>query len=464
MEIDAPPPPELAAELPEDIPLAVVYEDDDLLVIDKPVGLVVHPGSGNWSGTLLNALLFRNPGLAGVPRAGIVHRLDKDTSGLMVVAKTLSAQTELVRQLQARTVGRHYRALVQGELSAGGTVDAPIGRHPTQRTRMAVVGGGRPALTHYRVTERFSRATLVECRLETGRTHQIRVHMAHIGHPLVGDPLYGARRCGDSRLGRVSAPGPARLPARPRASAQRRGDALGGADGGGFRRAAGRAREGSAMSWPPPGYQALAPGLLRPDWHLPPGVHALVSTREGGASLPPWASFNLGSHVGDDPRAVAANRARLCASIGAEPVWLEQVHGCAVADADCAVGVPEADAAVTRLRAGLRGDDRRLPAGAVLRRRQRRCRAHAGWRGLAAGVLERTVERMGAWRPGGCAPGSGRAIGPAAFEVGDEVRAAFVANHAGAAGRPSWRGRRRASGWPISSCSPAAASRPRACA
>ena len=200
VEIDAPPPPELAAELPEDIPLAVVYEDEDLMVIDKPVGLVVHPGSGNWSGTLLNALLHRNPGLAGLPRAGIVHRLDKDTSGLMVVAKTLAAQTELVRQLQARTVGRHYRALVQGELSAGGTVDAPIGRHPTQRTRMAVVGNGRPAVTHYRVTERFSRATLVECRLETGRTHQIRVHMAHIGHPLVGDPLYGARRCGDARL------------------------------------------------------------------------------------------------------------------------------------------------------------------------------------------------------------------------------------------------------------------------
>ena len=200
VEIDAPPPPEVTAALPENIPLAVVYEDEDLLVIDKPVGLVVHPGSGNWSGTLLNALLHRNPALAGVPRAGIVHRLDKDTSGLMVVAKTLAAQTELVRQLQARTVGRHYRALVQGALTAGGTVDAPIGRHPTQRTRMAVVGNGRPAVTHYRVTERFPRATLVECRLETGRTHQIRVHMAHIGHALVGDPLYGARRCGDERL------------------------------------------------------------------------------------------------------------------------------------------------------------------------------------------------------------------------------------------------------------------------
>ena len=200
VEIDAPPPPELAAQLPEAIPLDIVFEDAHLLVIDKPAGLVVHPGSGNWSGTLLNALLHHDPALAGVPRAGIVHRLDKDTSGLMVVAKTLAAQTELVRQLQARSVKRHYRALVQGDVRAGGTVDAPIGRHPTQRTRMAVVGNGRPAVTHYLVTARYARSTLVECRLETGRTHQIRVHMAHIGHPLVGDPVYGTRRCGDPRL------------------------------------------------------------------------------------------------------------------------------------------------------------------------------------------------------------------------------------------------------------------------
>ena len=200
VEIDAPPPPEVAAELPEDIPLDVVFEDAHLLVINKPVGLVVHPGSGNWSGTLLNALLHRDPAFAAVPRAGIVHRLDKDTSGLMVVAKTLTAQTELVRQLQARSVKRHYWALVQGELGAGGTVDAPIGRHPSQRTRMAVVGNGRPAVTHYLVIERLPRCTLVECRLETGRTHQIRVHMAHVGHALVGDPVYGQRRTGDPAL------------------------------------------------------------------------------------------------------------------------------------------------------------------------------------------------------------------------------------------------------------------------
>jgi 23S rRNA pseudouridine1911/1915/1917 synthase len=176
---------------PEDIALDIVYEDETLLVIDKQAGLVVHPGSGNHSGTLMNALLFHAPELAGVPRAGIVHRLDKDTSGLMVVARTLAAQTDLVRQLQARTVKRYYQALVRGSLERGGSVDAPIGRHPTQRTKMAVVKTGKSARTHYRVVERFVDCTLVECALETGRTHQIRVHMNSIGHPLVGDPVYG---------------------------------------------------------------------------------------------------------------------------------------------------------------------------------------------------------------------------------------------------------------------------------
>ena len=186
--------PEDSLQQPEDIPLAIVYEDADLLVVNKPAGLVVHPGSGNWQGTLLNALLHHAPQLAAIPRAGIVHRLDKDTSGLLVVAKTLEAQTDLVRQLQARTVRRHYLALAHGVVARDGTVDAPIGRHPVQRTKMAVVGGGRAARTHYHVQERFARATLLECALETGRTHQIRVHMAELGHPLVGDPVYGLRR------------------------------------------------------------------------------------------------------------------------------------------------------------------------------------------------------------------------------------------------------------------------------
>lgn len=182
---------------PEDISLNIVHEDDTLIVLDKQAGLVVHPGSGNWSGTLLNALLYHAPALEHVPRAGIVHRLDKDTSGLMVVAKTLEAQTDLVRQLQARTVKRYYQALVRGKVERGGTVDAPIGRHPTQRTKMAVVKTGKPARTHYRIVERFVDCTLVECALETGRTHQIRVHMTSIGHPLVGDPVYGG---GTSRV------------------------------------------------------------------------------------------------------------------------------------------------------------------------------------------------------------------------------------------------------------------------
>ncbi len=177
----------------EAIPLDIVYEDDALLVINKPVGLVAHPGAGNHAGTLLNALLSHDPALANVPRAGIVHRLDKDTSGLMVVARNLIAHKALVEQLQSRTLQREYEAIVHGVMTAGGEVDAPIGRHPVHRTRMAVVEKGKPAVTHYRVIERFRAYTYIRVKLETGRTHQIRVHMAHIHHPLVGDPLYGGR-------------------------------------------------------------------------------------------------------------------------------------------------------------------------------------------------------------------------------------------------------------------------------
>ncbi len=183
-----------SAYLPEAIALNLTYEDDAILVIDKPAGLVVHPGSGNWSGTLLNALLQHAASNASLPRAGIVHRLDKDTSGLLVVAKTLAAHTELVRQMQARTVGREYAAIVHGCVERSGTVDAPIGRHPRDRKRMAVVARGKPATTHYAVVENGRGWALLTCRLETGRTHQIRVHLASIGHALIGDPVYKSKR------------------------------------------------------------------------------------------------------------------------------------------------------------------------------------------------------------------------------------------------------------------------------
>ncbi|WP_179404636.1 RluA family pseudouridine synthase [Burkholderia guangdongensis] len=193
--------PEQLAFTPDPVPLEVVYEDDALVVIDKPAGRVVHPAAGNWSGTILNGLLHRyGDAAAGLPRAGIVHRLDKETSGLMVVARTLAAQTDLVRQLQARTVKRRYFALVWGNMPDEGTIDAPIGRDPRERTRMAVVTGasGKPARTHFRTVDtclwQGQPVSAIQCDLETGRTHQIRVHCAHIGHPLLGDPVYGRAR------------------------------------------------------------------------------------------------------------------------------------------------------------------------------------------------------------------------------------------------------------------------------
>jgi 23S rRNA pseudouridine1911/1915/1917 synthase len=185
-------PPEVAIE-PEPIPLTVVHSDEALLVIDKPVGLVVHPGAGNRSGTLQNALLHFDPTLAVLPRAGLVHRLDKDTSGLLLVARTLSSQKALAAALERRRVRRTYAAVCQGVLTGGGLIEAPIGRHPRERTKMAVIERGRPARTRYRVLARFRAHTHCEIELDTGRTHQIRVHMKHIGAPLVGDRVYGGR-------------------------------------------------------------------------------------------------------------------------------------------------------------------------------------------------------------------------------------------------------------------------------
>lgn len=177
----------------ESMPLNLVYHDDDIIVVNKPVGLVVHPGAGNWEGTLVNALLAFDPKLEQLPRAGIVHRLDKDTSGVMVVARSQLAHHSLVEALQAREVSRHYIAIAHGALTGGGKVDAPIGRHPTARKKMAVVDYGKPAVTHFNLVQRYRHFTQLKLSLETGRTHQIRVHMAHRKNPLVGDSVYGGR-------------------------------------------------------------------------------------------------------------------------------------------------------------------------------------------------------------------------------------------------------------------------------
>jgi 23S rRNA pseudouridine1911/1915/1917 synthase len=188
--LEPPAVPDAVAPKAQRMPLKIVHEDSDLVVIDKPAGLVVHPGAGQPDRTLLNALLAHAPRLAGVPRAGIVHRLDKDTSGLLVVAKTVEAQADLVKQLAERSMRRTYLAVVQGDPPASGIIDAPVGRDVRSRVRMAVTHRGKPARTTFRVVERFGHAALIECRLETGRTHQIRVHLQHIRHPLVGDAVY----------------------------------------------------------------------------------------------------------------------------------------------------------------------------------------------------------------------------------------------------------------------------------
>ena len=195
LTVELPEPESLEAQ-PQDLPLDIFYADDDVVVINKPIGFVVHPGAGIKDGTVMNAMLFHFPKTASLARAGIVHRLDKDTSGLMVVALSERAQKKLIQEISKHAVIREYEAIAEGEITAGGTVDAPIGRDPHNRTRMAVMpeGLGREAITHYRVMERFRAHTRLKLRLETGRTHQIRVHMAYLHHPLLGDPQYGGRR------------------------------------------------------------------------------------------------------------------------------------------------------------------------------------------------------------------------------------------------------------------------------
>lgn len=201
IELDAEPEVIITYE-PENIPLDILFEDDEILILNKPAGLVVHPAIGNWSGTLLNALLYHAPQLETLPRAGIVHRIDKDTSGLLMVAKTLQAHNSLTEQLQERSIHREYQAITHNRMIAGSTIDEPIGRHPTDRLRYAVNRDGKEAVTHYRVISRFKRHTHIQVKLETGRTHQIRVHMAHVNFPLLGDQLYSGRfkmpaKCGE---------------------------------------------------------------------------------------------------------------------------------------------------------------------------------------------------------------------------------------------------------------------------
>ncbi len=278
---------------PQDIPLDIVYEDADILVINKPRGLVVHPGAGNPDGTVLNALLHYFPEIADVPRAGIVHRLDKDTTGLMVVAKTVPAQTRLVEALQEREITREYEAVAIGTMTAGGTVEQPIARHSTKRTHMAVHPMGKPAVTHYRIMEHFRAHTRLRLRLETGRTHQIRVHMAYIDHPLVGDQLYGGR------------------PRPPKGASEAFINTLRGFDRQALHATMLRLYHpisGIQMEWHAPIPQDMIESdqraearyrrirrsdglvmssLIVPDWPLPAGVTACSSTRHGGVSLPP---------------------------------------------------------------------------------------------------------------------------------------------------------------------------------
>jgi len=413
---------------PEAIPLEVIHEDRALIIINKPAGLVVHPGAGNARHTLQNALLALDPKLARVPRAGLVHRLDKDTSGLLVVARTPEAHAALVAALVAREIGRQYLAVCTGAMTAGGTVDEPIGRHRIHRTRMAVRADGRRALTRYRIVQRFRAHTLARVELETGRTHQIRVHLAHIGRMRAGAGRGAAR---------ISTAGAARGASRADSPHDRPTPRVAGASARGHAAPARGAPEPSDMSLPD---RAAPPGVLVPDWPAPKAVHAAFTLRGGGVSAPPYDSLNVGAHVGDEAAAVAENRQRVSAhlKLPLEPLWLEQVHGIEVLDLDAArsaasAAAPTADAAIARGAGNvcvMQVADC-MPVLFASRDGSAVAAAHAGWRGLAGGVLEATVARLGV-APGKLIAWLGPAIGPRHFEVGGEVRAAFLRHDAGA--------------------------------
>ncbi len=393
---------EVAAEA-QAIPVNLVFEDKHLFVVNKPAGLVVHPGAGNPDRTLQNALLALDPKLADMPRAGIVHRLDKETSGLLIIARTLKAHTALVRMLEEREIHREYEAICKGVMTAGGTIDAPIDRHPTDRVKMAVRQGGRESVTHYRVDQALPR--------EHARARAAR-DGPHAPDPRAPD----ARRVSARRRPRLRRPardaegshrriagGPARVPAAGAARGEAAARASRERQARRVRRAA-AGRHGAVAQGAGPRRRAEmtahASRWIVPDWPVTARVKVLSTLRTGGVSAGDYASFNLAQHVGDDPAAVAANRAllRQAGGLPSEPLWLDQVHGTGVATHTGEnVTPPMADASVAfergRVCAVMTADC--LPVVFTDRGGTRIGVSHAGWRGLAGGVLEATIAALG---------------------------------------------------------------------
>ena len=442
VELELAPFPAVETWEPDSVAFGLVYEDSELIVIDKRAGLVVHPGAGNRTRTLANGLLQRYPELARLPRAGVVHRLDKDTSGLLVVARSPDAHRHLVAEMQRRAVEREYVAIVWGRPSAErGSINASIARHRSHRTRMSVSGEGRHAVTHFEVRAHYSHFSRLRVRLETGRTHQIRVHMHHMGHPVAGDPVYGTRR----RIQHLPAPVQealrglagqalhacrlallhprdnvkrqwrAPLPQDMRALLAALDQSLGSGNLIGIRpqtrafapsagpsaaatRTASR-RSADTGTRGDAGAPRRSMELLVPRWPAPAGVRAFCTTRPGGVSRAPYDSLNLSFGVGDDAGAVAENRALLAASLRLpeEPLWMRQVHGARVLEAATAEADSEGDGCIARtpgVPCVVSSADC-LPVLLCAGKGSLVAAAHAGWRGLVAGILENTVAEMG---------------------------------------------------------------------